>query len=134
MITHLILIKLQQVCICITRKTNPLQAFLILQSSYQNMWWPLHYDITSFIAASELQIYINVKKKNHEKKKTRGPWATSLTWVTLAHIEIWYALHFHLPHSTLGGPWLSSTCFFSMSESFHVKFSFSGFIALKNKI
>jgi hypothetical protein len=39
----------------------------------------------------------------------RGPWATSLTWVTLVHIEyffsntcIKYAFHFHLPHLILG--------------------------------
>jgi hypothetical protein len=37
--------------------------------------------------------------------KTGGPWASSLTWVTLVHVEIQYAFHFHLPHLTLGGPW-----------------------------
>ena len=38
-------------------------------------------------------------------KKTRGPWATSLTWVTLAHMKIFfefkYTFHFLLPHLTL---------------------------------
>ena len=36
---------------------------------------------------------------------TRGPWATSLTWVTLAHMKIFfefkYTFHFLLPHLTL---------------------------------
>jgi hypothetical protein len=42
-----------------------------------------------------------------DARKTRGPWATSLTWETLAHIKyfsnIKYAFHFHLPHPTLRG-------------------------------
>ena len=39
--------------------------------------------------------------------KTRGPWATSLTWVTLAHMKIFfkfkymYTFHFLLPHLTV---------------------------------
>jgi hypothetical protein len=38
--------------------------------------------------------------------KTRGLWATSLTWVALANIERFcsntkYVFHFHLPHPTL---------------------------------
>jgi hypothetical protein len=40
---------------------------------------------------------------------------------------------FHFPNPTLGGNYFNQLIF-SMSECLHVKFSFSGFIVLKNKI
>jgi hypothetical protein len=54
---------------------------------------------------------------------TRGPWATSLTWVALANIEIFfsnikYAFHFHLPHPTLGGNYLNQLAFVLCQNAF----------------
>jgi hypothetical protein len=73
-------------------------------------------------------------------RETRGPWATLLTWVTLANIEIIssyikYAFYFHLPHLTQavkGAINLTNLPLFYVKML--VKFSVSGFIVLKNKI
>jgi hypothetical protein len=69
----------------------------------------------------------------------RGQWATLLTWLTLAHIEIFFqyqiCISFPFAPSDLRGQLFQPTSLnCSMSECFHVKFSFSGFIVLKNKI
>jgi hypothetical protein len=56
-------------------------------------------------------------------QRTRGPWATSLTWVALANIEMFfsnikYVFHFHLPHSTLGGNYFNQLAFVLCQNAF----------------
>ena len=69
-----------------------------IQNNWANFTQTLHKTVKKF-----------VQMKNHAIQEkdilTRGPWATSLTWVTLAHMKIFfefkYTFHFLLPHLTL---------------------------------
>jgi hypothetical protein len=57
----------------------------------------------------------------NENKMTNWPYVTSFTWVTLAYMDFISICSIR-----------PSIC--AMSESFNVKFSFFGFMAVKNKI
>jgi hypothetical protein len=70
------------------------------------------YGVFSWTFNPTLKFWYKYKPKKMEKKEliiiiiTRGPWATSLTWVTLAHMKIFfefeYTFHFLLFHLTFG--------------------------------
>ena len=92
-----------------------LHTFDIFDYDYDYLFLDRSITITILITSFWLQLRLQLQKK------TKGPWATSLTWVTLAYIEIFFPVlnfHFHLSHPTLGVNYFNQLAFVLCQNAF----------------